>query len=94
MICIDDINILLYADDIVILTDNENDMQQMLNHINEWCKKWRLSVNDAKSKVLHFRRKHIDRSNFDFHIGNVSLSYSDKYKYLGVVLNEYFDYTR
>merc|ERR1711942_517805 len=36
------INILLYADDIVLLADNEEDMQSM---VECWCKKWRLEVN-------------------------------------------------
>ena len=55
--------------------------------------KWRIYVNNTKSNVLHFRRKNVDRSVFQFRIGDMPLNYSDKYKYLGVVLNEFLDYS-
>ena len=29
--------ILLYADDIVLMADNENDLQTMLSTLNSWC---------------------------------------------------------
>jgi hypothetical protein len=34
------LNILLYADDIVLMTANENDLQFLLNVVENWCKKW------------------------------------------------------
>ena len=36
------LNILLYADDIILMTTNENDLQFLLNVVENWCKKWRL----------------------------------------------------
>ena len=35
------VSILLYADDIVLLSPNESNLQCMLDHVNEWCYKWR-----------------------------------------------------
>ena len=32
------LSILLYADDIVLLSRNENDLQVMLDFVNDWCK--------------------------------------------------------
>ena len=51
------ISILLYADDIVILANSEQDLQQMLNTLNHWCQKWQLNVNEEKTKIIHFRGK-------------------------------------
>ena len=94
-IAIDDYNvsILLYADDVVIISDNEEDMQAMLDHVNSWCSKWRLLVNNSKSKIIHFRKEISTRSVFEFHIGEHTIDYVDKYKYLGVVFNEFLDFS-
>ena len=35
---------LTYADDVLLLAESENDMQDLLNFVNEWCRKWRLIV--------------------------------------------------
>ena len=31
------ISILLYADDVVLLAENEDDLQYLLNSLSEWC---------------------------------------------------------
>ena len=49
------INILMYADDIVLLTACETDMQCLLNIVESWCTRWRLEVNLSKTKIMHVR---------------------------------------
>ena len=39
------VNILLYADDIVLLAEKEQDLQSLLFIVEHWCKKWRLEIN-------------------------------------------------
>lgn len=73
---------LLYADDIMLLSENELDMQDMLDFVNNWCKKWLLRIKYAKSNIIHFRNKGRQRSNFDFHIGDQSVDYATVYRYL------------
>ena len=51
------ISVLLYADDIAILSETEAGMQTMLNKLDDWCRKWRITVNETKTKVLHFKQK-------------------------------------
>ena len=41
--------ILLYADDLVLLSENEEDLQQMINELAIWCSKWRMVVNTEKN---------------------------------------------
>ena len=51
------ISLLLYADDIAILSDCAEHMQEILDTVSRWCTKWRLSINMKKSGVVHFRKK-------------------------------------
>ena len=44
------LNILLYADDIILLAANENDLQSLLYIVEKWGKKWRLESNLAESE--------------------------------------------
>ena len=60
------ISILVFADDIVLMAGSENELQIMLKHVEAWCQKWRLSVNNEKTKVIHFRNKRRPRSNAQF----------------------------
>lgn len=48
---------LLYADGMVLLSDSEHKLQEMLNIMSNWCKKWRIKVNVSKTNVMHFRPK-------------------------------------
>jgi hypothetical protein len=47
--------ILLYADDIVLIAENENDLQLLLHILNTRCKHKALNVNFEKTKIVHFR---------------------------------------
>ena len=85
------ISLFLYADDIVLLSENAEDIQRMLNVLHLWCNKWRLAVNEAKTKVVHFRNKSKSRSEFSFSCGSKKIEYSDCYKYLGFWFNEFLD---
>ena len=49
------ISILLYADDIVLLSESEDGLQTMLNEIDNWSRKWRIKFNAHKSQVVHYR---------------------------------------
>ena len=51
------VSILLYADDIAIVSENEINLQLMLNRLYEWCHSWFLTINTDKSQIVHFRKK-------------------------------------
>ena len=86
------ISILLYADDIVLISDNEINLQIMLDHMYSWCLKWKLKLNIEKSNVIHFRPKRHIKSEYRFTYGNDTLTIIDKYKYLGVILDEFLNF--
>ena len=62
---------LLYADDTIILADNETSFQQSLNSFNNYCEVWKLKINKDKSKVMIFGAKKTDC--FNFYIGKTKL---------------------
>ena len=86
------VSILLYADDIVLLSDNEAKMQTMLECLDQWCSNWGLAINFDKSKVIHFRNASHPRTEYNFHCGQSHVDIIDQYKYLGVVFTEHLDF--
>ena len=84
--------ILMYADDIVLISENAEDLQLMLNCLNEWCGANAMSVNASKSNVVHFRPNSIPKTGHGFTCGEHHLVISDRYTYLGLTLNEYLDF--
>ena len=86
------ISSLLYADDIVVISETEEDLQLLLNIVNQWCLKWRLSVNLLKTNVMHVRNTRTKLSNFVFKLGEGVIKYCDSYKYLGVSINQFLNF--
>ncbi len=87
------ISILLYADDIVVFAKSEEELQRILDCISNWCSKWRLRINEGKSNIVHFRNRRKQRTSNNFQLCGKELNIVDKYKYLGIIMNEFLDYT-
>ena len=85
------VSILIYADDIVLLAENKENLQCMLNYLYNWCTNWRMSLNCDKTTIVHFRNKRQCRTLFIFMYGETNLDIVSQYKYLGLVLNEFLD---
>ena len=85
--------ILLYADDIVIMTETEMELQSLLDITSSWCKKWRLHINADKTKVVHFRKDSHPLTQAKFKCCNLDINIIDRYKYLGCIFNEHLDFT-
>jgi len=62
---------LLYADDIVILTDNADELQILLNALNDWCSLNDMTVIPSKSNIIHFRPNAFQRTNIVFKCGEM-----------------------
>ena len=48
--------VLMYADDSVIMAENEHDMQRNLNLLNDYCNCNKQKVNISKTKIMVFAR--------------------------------------
>ena len=88
------IGLLLYADDVVILSDTAEGLQEQLNALNDWCKKWRLELNGSKTSIMIYRNKGTELPTHQFNCGNLNLDYVEEYKYLGLYLNSHMCWSR
>ena len=52
------LNCLLYADDLVLISHSAKGLEKALPILSEYCDKWLLSVNSKKTKVMIFQKKH------------------------------------
>ena len=86
------INILLYADDIVLLAKSEHDLQSLLFLVENWCQNWRLEVNLTKTNIMHVRSNRKQQSNFMFLFDRRPVPYCNSYKYLGCSIDEHLDF--
>ena len=88
------IGILAYADDVVLLSENDNELQQLMNELNVWCEHNKLEVNVGKSKVIHFRTQSKPRTIEEFRCAQNTLEIVNQYVYLGLLLMEHLDYLK
>ena len=89
----DSISVLLYVDDIVLMAQNAEDLQKMINALHDWTIKWRLSVNIQKTQVMHVRKHQTRRTNYAFHLGDSLLHVTKSYRYLGLDINEFVNFS-
>ena len=79
------INILLYADDIILFGKNPEDLQNALNVLDEYCQRWKLTVNTSKTKIMVFRKGGRLPNNLNFVYNNIKIEIVNTFCYLGVV---------
>jgi len=85
--------ILLYAEDIVLLTSSKTELQVLLSALSDWYATTDIIVNSTNSKIVHFRPQSVQRTYNVFLCGEKQLDIVDKYTYLGIVLNKHLDYS-
>ena len=80
------LNHLLFADDLVILSETNQGLQNSLDKLHQYTEKWILDINIDKIKTLTFQRYGKRITNM-FHIGNVDIEQVNKYTYLGITFD-------
>ena len=88
----DNVSILLYADDIVLIAPTEENMQAMLDVLSAWSQKWRILVNKKKTKAMHFRTTTSPLTETQFLYCNSPIDFVNSYKYLGITMGEHLSY--
>ena len=51
------VDILQFADDILIFANSADGLQWQIQILEQWCNRWRMSVNVDKTKVLIFLKR-------------------------------------
>ena len=64
--------ILLFADDTVLISESIHELQELLNKLSSYCKKWNIMVNTDKTKATLFKSSNRPES-FDIFYDNVRL---------------------
>ncbi len=82
-----EVKCLLYADDLLILSEMAQGLQNELNKLNIYCKTCRLKLNIKKTKVVIFsNRRKVEGQNFTF--GPEKIAIVDSYTYLGITFTK------
>ena len=76
---------LLYADDIVLFGNSAEQLQDSLNLLSNYCKRWKLTVNINKTKVMVFRKGGALPRNLTFLYNGNELEIVRNFKYLGII---------
>ena len=79
--------LMLFADDMVILGDSPQNIQNSIDLLNSYCKKWSLAVNTSKTKVMVFRKRGGLLPKEVFTFNESELEIVDNFNYLGAVFN-------
>ena len=82
------LNILLYADNIVLFAANEHDLQFLLNIVEIWCSKFKLEVILTKTNILHVRPKRKLQFKFMFLFNQNPVPYCQYYEQAGAELGQ------
>ena len=49
-------NIIMYADDLVLLSNSKEGLQKCLEVLHVFCKNWKLNVDTEKTKIMIFNK--------------------------------------
>ena len=90
----ENIRLLLYADDIVILSDDIDVMQGMINKLEAYCDRWKMEVNMDKSEMMVFRRGGRLSKKEKWYYKGEQVKLTSEYNYLGVILTPQMKFGR
>ncbi|GFW73083.1 RNA-directed DNA polymerase from mobile element jockey [Trichonephila clavipes] len=88
----------LYADDTGILTQSTNKncithfLHRHLAELEDWYKKWKISINPEKTEAVFFSVGHSTRKPPPIHVQNHPVPWSKSVNYLGVTLDEHLSF--
>lgn len=80
------LNCLLYADDLILISESEKGLQSCLDSLSTYCTRWKLKINISKTKIIIFNKGKRKPSQDKFLINEQEIEVVEKYKYLGVIL--------
>ena len=76
------LNCLIYADDLLLLSESKEGLQSCLDSLQVYCDRWKLKINIDKTKVMLFSSRKIETSLLKFTFKGSEIEIVYKYKYL------------
>jgi hypothetical protein len=86
--------VLLYADDIALLSETKEGLQNGLDLLGEYCKTSKLTINTNKSKIMIFRKGGRYQNDLQFRYNGETLDIVSTFNYLGIVLSSGGSFTQ
>ena len=80
-------SLMLYADDVILLSDKSAGLQKALDVMQNYSNRWKLKINTNKSKILVFKKGR-RRANERWIYGNAELQQTNSIPYLGIVFTQ------
>ena len=80
------ISLLMYADDMVVMSESSEELQRLLDVVSEYGKDFSVRFSSEKSKVMIVNRTEDERQS-TWRLGENELEQTCEYKYLGICLS-------
>ena len=80
-------NNLLYADDLVLVSETSSGSQNCLDRLQEYCDKWRFTVNIKKPKTMVVEKPQSPINQTSFTYKNNALDICKSYPYLRTIIS-------
>ena len=78
------LKLLMYADDMVIFSTTKEGLQEGIHNLDSYCKKWGISVNTRKTKVVVFKKGGHINNDYQWDYRGQQLEVVSIFKYLGL----------
>ena len=85
---------LMFADDLVILSESAKGLQNALDKLNDYCTKWGLTVNTSKTKVIIFNKGGHKYPSLKFNLNGANVDIVQSYCYLGIIFSSCGSFNR
>ena len=90
----EEVHLLLFADDLVLLSNTPVGLQRLLDRLVEYCRKWSMQVNTEKSKVMVFSNGGTTRRGEAWFFEGKKLEVVRKFRYLGLLFGSSGQWTQ
>ena len=82
----------MFADDLILISTSKEGLQNSLDALENYAKKWKLEINIKKTKCITFSKGN-QKEKHQFKINNQIIDNVKEYKYLGIVINKKGSFT-
>ena len=77
---------LLYADHLILISETRRGLQSCLDNLQAYCQKWKLTVNNKKTKVVVLEKRQSSAQMHHSSFKNETLEICKLYPYLGTII--------
>ena len=84
---------LLYADDLILLSQSQVGLQNSVNTLSHFCSTWNMEINMKKTKVMTFQKKSRRNTQTQIMFNGNKLENTNEYTYLGIKMTSSGNFT-